>query len=64
MTQLSDNSLIETPEEREAFECLERQLQIDALAAIARTSMTMSCTGIAAKLFDAGCRVDLALVKK
>ncbi|WP_434927182.1 hypothetical protein [Shewanella sp. HL-SH2] len=64
MNQLSDNSLIETPEEREAFERLERQQQIDAMSAIVRTSVTMSSTGIAAKMFAAGCRVDLALVQK
>jgi hypothetical protein len=56
--------LIESPEEREAFERLEREQQINTMAAIARTCATTSSTGIAALLFDAGCRVDSSKLRK
>jgi hypothetical protein len=42
----------------------ERDQQINTMAAIARTCPTTSSTGVAACLFDAGCRLDLSLVQK
>jgi hypothetical protein len=64
MAQLSDNSLIETPEEKEAFDCISRQQQIDAIAAVVRTCPTTSSTGIAVLLVDAGCSISLTRVHK
>ncbi|WP_350431753.1 hypothetical protein ABIS04_16360 [Shewanella sp. H8] len=61
MTQLSDNNLvlIETEEEKQEFERIERDQQINAIAAVVRTCPTNSSTGIADCLFNAGCRVEL-----
>jgi (2Fe-2S) ferredoxin len=55
--------VVESPEERECFERLEREQQINAMAAIARKCPTTSSTGIAAVLFDAGCRIELLNVQ-
>lgn len=51
--------LEETPEEREAFELLEKKQHIAAMVAIAGECQTTSLTGICTKLFDAGCRVEV-----
>jgi hypothetical protein len=55
--------VLESPEERECFERLEREQQINAMAAIARKCPTTSSTGIAEFLFDAGCRIELLSVQ-
>lgn len=64
MTQLSDNSFIETPEEKEAFERISRDQQIDAMAAVIRTCPTNSSTGIATLLHEAGCSMKNPIVRK
>jgi hypothetical protein len=55
--------VVESPEERECFERLEREQQINAMAAITRKCPTTSSTGIAEFLFDAGCRIELLSVQ-
>jgi hypothetical protein len=64
MTQLSDNSLIETPEEKEAFERIEREQQINAMVAVIRTCPTHSWVGIATLLVDAGCSMETPIARK
>jgi hypothetical protein len=56
--------LNETPEEREAFERLTRDQQINAIAAVVRTCPTTSSTGIAVLLVDAGCSIRLTSAQK
>ena len=54
LQDVGTDSLIETPEEREAFEKIERDQNINAIAAIVRKCETTSSHGIAALLVDAG----------
>jgi hypothetical protein len=61
---LSDNSLIETPEEKEVFDRISREQQIDAIASVVRTCPTTSSTGIAVLLVEAGCSIDLLSIQK
>ncbi|GGP37521.1 hypothetical protein GCM10009347_01860 [Shewanella algicola] len=56
--------VVESPEEREYFEKLEREQQIDAMAAVIRTSPTNSATGIAHLLVEAGCTIDTTKIRK
>ena len=56
--------VVESPEEREYFERLMREQQIDAIAAIVRTSPTNSATGIAHLLVEAGCTIDTTRIRK
>jgi hypothetical protein len=56
--------VVESPEEREYFERLMREQQIDAIAAIVRTSPTNSATGIAHLLVEAGCKIDTTRIRK
>jgi hypothetical protein len=56
--------VVEFPEEREYFERLERQQQIDAMAAVIRTCPTNSATGIAHLLIEAGCTIDTTRIRK
>ena len=56
--------VVESPEEREYFEKLEREQQIDAMAAVIRTCPTNSATGIAHLLVEAGCTIDTARIRK
>lgn len=44
----------ETPEEREAFERIEREQNISAIAAIVLECETTGATGIATRLHEAG----------
>jgi hypothetical protein len=64
MTQLSDNRFIETPEEKEAFERIEREQQINAMVAVIRTCPVHSWTGIATLLFNADCRMKTPIARK
>jgi hypothetical protein len=64
MTQLSDDSLIETPEEKEAFERIEREQQINAMVAVIRTCPVHSWVGIATLLVDAGCSMETPIARK
>jgi hypothetical protein len=66
MTQLSDNNsvLIETPEEKQAFERIERDQQINVMAAVIRMCPTNSSTGIATLLVDAGCSMETPIARK
>lgn len=52
--------VVESPEECEYFERLTREQQVNAIAAVVRTSSTHSATGIAHLLVEAGCSIDLA----
>ncbi|GIU22151.1 hypothetical protein [Shewanella sp. MBTL60-007] len=54
MNQLSDNNSIETSEEKEFFERLTKQQQVEKMAAIARTSKTQSAEGVCTALYEAG----------
>jgi hypothetical protein len=56
--------VVESPEEREYFERLTNEQQVDAIAAIVRTCPTNSATGIAHLLVAAGCSIDLTKVQK
>ena len=56
--------VVESPEEREYFEKLEREQQIDAIAAVVRTCPTNSATGIAHLLVEAGCKIDTTRIRK
>ena len=53
----------ESPEEKEAFDRISRQQQIDAIAAVVRTCPTTSSTGIAVLLVEAGCSIDLLSIQ-
>jgi|GEM_PF-2298406 len=54
LQDVGTNCQVETPEEREAFEKIERDQNINAIAAIVRKCETTSSHGIAALLVDAG----------
>ncbi|MBB1320580.1 hypothetical protein [Shewanella sp. SR43-8] len=50
--------MVESPEEKEAFERISRQQQINAMAAVIRTCPTNSSSGIATLLHEAGCSME------
>lgn len=54
LQNVGTDSQVETPEEREAFERIEQEQTINAIAAIVRECKTTSATGIAARLYKAG----------
>tara|TARA_R110002033_G_scaffold47816_2_gene93457 strand:+ start:10300 stop:10701 length:402 start_codon:yes stop_codon:yes gene_type:complete len=56
--------MVESPEEKEAFERISRDQQIDAMAAVIRTCPTNSSTGIATLLHEAGCSMKNPIVRK
>jgi hypothetical protein len=56
--------MVESPEEKEAFDRISREQQINAMAAVIRTCPTNSSTGIATLLHEAGCSMKTPIVRK